>query len=292
METLAEIPLPRGGRTVLAGVPGGGPTDPVALVLPAMGVPAGYYEPFARALARRDIAVAAADYPGHGRSTPKVTRRVNYGYGTLADEWLHAALDALVRACPGRPVVLLAHSMGGHVALAHLARHAHPAVVGLVTFGTASPYWKGYDSPLTILAQTQAVRAISQVHGSWPGERLGFGGRQPRGLMTEWARFSRHGRLEPRGDRSYEDGFAGIDLPVLVITLDNDTLAPQRAVDHFAAKLASARVERFHFTKDEDAPGRPVDHYSFARSPEVIDEVVADWIHASAGQLEESSTID
>lgn len=292
METLAEIPLPTGGHTVLVGVPADGGDGPVALVLPAMGVPASYYEPFARALSALGVTVGAIDYPGQGRSTPKVSRRTNYGYGTLAQEWASAGLDALTAAFPGRPVVLVAHSLGGHVALAHLARHAHPSVVALVMLGTASPFWKGYDRPLTTLAQTQAVRAISRVHGTWPGDRLGFGGRQPRGLMTEWSHFSRHGRLEPRGDRAYEEGFAEIDLPVLVVTLDNDPLAPPRAVDHFVEKLTSAQVERYHFTKDESAPGRPVDHYSFARSPEVIDEVVAGWILRTAGQPEVDATID
>lgn len=259
-----------------------GPTSPVALVLPAMGVAAGYYTPFAEALVAQDVTVAVADYPGHGESTPAISRRSTYGYRDLADEWLTATIDAVVERHPGRPVVLVAHSLGGQVAVAHLARHAHPAVRGLVTLGTATPYWRVYDRPLVTLLQTQSVDVVSRVVGMWPGHRLGFGGRQPRPLMAEWSRFARHGRLEPEGSSAYEAAMGSITLPALVIDLANDTLAPASAVDHFAAKLTGAQVQRLHFAKDPGAPGRPVDHFSFARSPELIDEVVADFVQACA----------
>ena len=259
-----------------------GPTSPVAIVLPAMGVPAGYYSPFVEALVAQDVAVAVADYPGHGESTPAISRRSAYGYRDLADEWLTAVIDAAVERHPGRPVVLVAHSLGGQVAVAHLAVHPHPAVRGLVTLGTATPFWRVYERPLVTLAQTQTAALISRVVGFWPGDRLGFGGRQPRALISEWAAFSRSGRLEPEGSPAYESAMGSITVPALVIDLANDTLAPASAVDHLAAKLTGAQVQRLHFAKGPDTPGRPVDHFSFARSPELIDEVVADFVQACA----------
>lgn len=267
------------GRTVVT-VREAGPEAPVAVVLPAMGVAAGYYTPFAEALVAQGISVAVPDYPGHGESTPGVSRRTRYGYRDLADEWLTAVIDAVVADHPEREVVLVAHSLGGHVALAHLAQHAHPAIRGLVTLGTASPYWRTYTKPLLLLAQTQTVNVVSRVLGVWPGHRMGFGGRQPRELMSEWARFAWHGRLEPQGSGAYEAAMGSISVPALVIDLANDTLAPPSAVDHFAGKLSGASVQRLHFDKGPDAPGRPVDHFSFARSPELIDEIVADFVLA------------
>ena len=267
-----------------------GPTSPVAIVLPAMGVPAGYYSPFVEALVAQDVAVAVADYPGHGESTPAISRRSAYGYRDLADEWLTAVIDAVVADHPEPEVVLVAHSLGGHVALAHLAQHAHPAIRGLVTLGTASPYWRTYTTPLLLLAQTQTVNVVSRVLGVWPGHRMGFGGRQPRELMSEWARFAWHGRLEPQGSGAYEAAMGSISVPALVIDLANDSLAPPSAVDHFAGKLSGASVQRLHFDKGPDAPGRPVDHFSFARSPELIDELVAGWISRTLARPEESST--
>ena len=280
------------GRTAIA-VRDAGPGTPVAVILPAMGVAAGYYSPFAEALLARGISVVSPDYPGHGESTPALSRSVNYGYHALADEWLTGVLDATGAQLPGRPVVLLGHSLGGHVALAHLSGHRHASVTALVTVGSASPYWRIYDSPGSLLLKTQFVALVSTIWRLWPGHVLGFGGRQPRRLMREWAEFARTGRLRPRGQEDYESGMAAVDLPALVIDLANDELAPPRAVDHFAGKLAAARVERVHFDKPAGAPGRAVDHFSFARSPEVLDEVVSSWILEHTGEAPQpSGTID
>src|SRR5699024_729650 len=72
MQQHAEIPLSDGGRTVLHTAPAADAQAPVVLVLPAMGVPAGYYEPFVDDLARTGVTAAVADYPGQGAAVPAV----------------------------------------------------------------------------------------------------------------------------------------------------------------------------------------------------------------------------
>lgn len=288
MESRTAIDLTH-GRTVLT-LRDAGPGSPVAVILPAMGIAAGYYTPFAESLVTHGLSVASPDYPGHGESTPQVSRSLDYGYRALADEWLTAVLDVVTEQLPDRPVALVAHSLGGHVALAHLSVHRHRSVRALVTLGSASPFWRVYDRPGSLLLKTQLVGVISVLWRHWPGHVLGFGGRQPRRLMREWAAFARSGQLRPRGDRAYERELPDVDIPALVIDLANDELAPPRAVDHFAGKLAGARVERLHFDKPAGAPGRAVDHFSFARSPELIDELISGWIIQTLARPEESST--
>lgn len=73
-----------------------------------------------------------------------------------------------------------------------------------------------------------------------------------------------------------------MSLPVLVVDLDGDDLAPPAAVDALVAKLPSAQVERFTFAEGPDEPGRPVSHFSFARSPELIGERIAEWVLKNA----------
>ena len=52
---------------------------------------------------------------------------------------------------------------------------------------------------------------------------------------------------------------------------------PSRRKQDHLHRTASAHVERFAFAKEPGDPGRPVNHYSFARSPEVIGERIATW---------------
>ena len=274
MEKHSEITLPGGGTTVLHGTRAASDDAPVALLLPAMGVPAGYYGPFVDELAEAGVSAAVADYPGQGESRPLAGRNRDHGYEALAHEWLPAVVAELRREHPG-PVVAIGHSLGGHVLAAHLSAD-EADVDAVVLIGSGTPYWRDQQGIKTLL-QTQFVGLVTRTLGYWPGTRLGFGGTQAKTLMLEWAAFGRTGRLAP-GGHDIAPGLAHRELPLLVVDLDNDTLAPPSAVDGLVGVFAGAHVERFAFAKDPDAPGRPVDHYSFARSPEVIGERIASWV--------------
>ncbi|KRE37766.1 hypothetical protein ASG73_08990 [Janibacter sp. Soil728] len=273
MNQHSEITLPDGGTTALHVAQAEGST-PFVLVLPAMGVPAGYYGPFVDELARHGVTAGVADYPGQGAARPLAGRGQDLGYTELAHEWLPAVVESVRREHPG-PVVALGHSLGGHVLATHLSGD-QPAVDAVVLIGSGSTHWRTQQG-LKTLAQTQFIGTVSRVLGYWPGARLGFGGTQPMTLMREWAAFARTGRLAPRR-QDVTTGLRDRRLPMLVVDLDNDSLAPPAAVDALVALFVGADVERFTFAKAAGDPGKPVNHYSFARSPEIIGERIARWV--------------
>lgn len=280
MDQHSQISLPGGGTTTLHAAGADATSAPFVLVMPAMGVPAGYYGPFVDELARHGLAAGVADYTGQGESWPHVGRRRDLGYDDLAHGWLPAVVDAVREEHDG-PVVALGHSLGGHLLAAHLAG-ATPAVDAAVLIGSGTPHWRAQQG-LKTLAQTQFIALVARLCGYWPGARLGFGGTQAVTLMREWAAFSRTGRLAP-GGRDIAPGLGDRTLPLLVVDLDNDTLAPPAAVDELVGFFASAGVERFTFAKAAGDPGKPVDHYSFARSPEIIGERIAAWVTGRVGE--------
>ncbi|UTT65184.1 alpha/beta fold hydrolase [Janibacter sp. CX7] len=280
MDQHSQISLPGGGTTTLHAAGTDATSAPFVLVMPAMGVPAGYYGPFVDELARHGVAAGVADYTGQGDATPHVGRGRDLGYDDLAHGWLPAVVDR-VREQHDGPVVALGHSLGGHLLAAHLAGPT-PAVDAAVLIGSGTPHWRAQQG-LKTLAQTQLIAVVSRLCGYWPGVRLGFGGTQARTLMREWAAFSRTGRLAP-GGRDIAAGLAGRSLPLLAVDLDNDTLAPPAAVDELVGLFASADVERFTFAKAVGDPGKPVNHYSFARSPEMIGERIAAWVTGRVGE--------
>ena len=279
MDQHSQISLPGGGTTTLHAAGTDATSAPFVLVMPAMGVPAGYYGPFVDELARHGVAAGVADYTGQGEATPHVGRGRDLGYDDLAHGWLPAVVDR-VREQHDGPVVALGHSLGGHLLAAHIAGPT-PAVDAAVLIGSGTPHWRAQQG-LKTLAQTQLIAVVSRLCGYWPGVRLGFGGTQARTLMREWAAFSRTGRLAPRGV-DVAPGLRGRELPLLVVDLANDTLAPSAAVDGLVAMFASADVERFTFAKAPGDPGKAVDHYSFARSPEIVGERIAGWVRDRVG---------
>lgn len=278
MDARTRIDLTDGGSTLLHVAEAREVDGPLVLVLPAMGIPAGYYGPFVDDLARAGVTAAVADYPGQGEATPAIGRDHDHGYTDVAHDWLQRVVGAVRREHDG-PLVVLGHSLGGHILLAHLAGD-DPLVDAAVLIGAGTPFWRTHRGVRTLL-QTQLMAVVSRVRGFWPGDRLGFGGRQPRTLIREWAVFARTGRLAP-DRRPVEQALQGVALPLLVVDLDGDDLAPPAAVDALVAKLPSAQVERFTFTKGPGDPGKPVSHFSFARSPELIGERIAEWVLKNA----------
>ncbi|WP_353951491.1 alpha/beta fold hydrolase [Knoellia sp. S7-12] len=278
MDHVSDLDLPGGGHTSIIGVDGGGAGDPVVVLLPALGVAAGYYGPFAAALAAEGVAVLSADFPGQGVSRPLASRRNDFGYAAVSDDVVAATVAVAQERYAGRPLAFIGHSFGGQVAMVHLATHAS-AVRALVLIGSGSPYWRGFPKRLKLLAQTQTLGAVAFVRGHWPGDRLGFGGRQPRQLMREWARFARRGELGiERGKAVAEPDFSRVNLPVLAITLDNDSLAPQGSVDNLADKLTNAQVEHRFVTRPAGEGGPAFDHFVWARHPGAFATEIAAWV--------------
>ncbi|NJP34350.1 alpha/beta hydrolase family protein [Micromonospora thermarum] len=240
---------------------GGG--DALVLISPAMGVPARYYRPFATALRAAGLAVAVADLRGTGTSTPPPSRACRYGYAELAAD-VGAVLAALKERRDGRRTVLLGHSLGGQAALLHLALHEGHDVDGLALVAVGVPWWRSYPGPrgYGVLPYTQGIAATARLLGVWPG--WGFGGRQARGVIRDWAYTARTGRFPRLDGVDAEAAVRGIRTPVLAVSVDDDQYTPHETLDHLCGKLVAAPVVRERYTAAQ--AGARMDHFTWVRS--------------------------
>ncbi|GAA2391256.1 hypothetical protein Cme02nite_13770 [Catellatospora methionotrophica] len=252
------------------------PAAPLIVVFPAMGVPAGYYTRFAHALNAAGFGVAVTDLRGTGTSAPPPSRASRYGYPELADD-VDAVLDALAEHRAGRRTILLGHSLGGQVCVLHLAREAARGaghrVDGLVLIAVGLPYWRIYPRRgLGVLAMTQFVNAVSGLLQVWPG--WGFGGRQARGVIKDWAFTARRGAFPAHLGATA--GLAAVDLPVLAISVDDDQYTPPETTDHLVAALTGAKVRREHLTAADAAA--PLDHFTWVKAGAALAPRIAAWL--------------
>lgn len=243
--------------------PEGVSNPPLVVICPAMGVPAYYYRRFAAELRAAGLGVAVADHRGTGASTPAPSRASAYGYRELVDD-VGAVLDALKAHRDGRPTLLLGHSLGGQTALLHLALTGDQSVAGLVLVAVGLPYWRVYPGlrGYGVLAMTQAIAATTALLGVWPG--WGFGGRQARGVIRDWAYTARAGRFPSIGGVDPNGALARVTTPVLAISVDDDPYTPHETLDYLCAKLTSAPVRRERYTTAE--AGAPLDHFTWVRA--------------------------
>lgn len=268
-----------GSRMELRAWPAAMPGRTPILIMPAMGVPAGYYRPLAEALAARGHPVVAGEQRGHGSSGLRPSRRVDFGYhDLLAEDW-PAMIAATAERFPGPAPVLLGHSLGGQLGLLYAGRH--PGSFSAVVLAAAcSVHYSSYPglSGLAIRGYARFGGPVARLIGHFPGRWLGFAGREARGIIRDWGEEVLTGRYRLAGSpHDDEAGLARIDLPVLAISLDTDRLAPRAAVDRLAGKLVAARVERVHWHAAE--LGDPAfDHFTWVRRPAIVADRIAAWL--------------
>lgn len=252
------------------GTPG---TAASIVFLPALGVPLAYYGKLFAAWTARGRHVVGVELRGMPQSPVGDLRKESFGYAHLVRVDLPAVFADPAVAAAGR-VVLVGHSLGGQLALlSGAAGTVRPDAV--VTLGTGTSSTAARRSALGRARRAAGVRFVGAVTcslGYWPGHRLGFAGRQPRTLITDWAYEARHGRYRLHGDRTdYEAALARMEIPVLLAGIAGDRMIPTAAVDHLARRLPP-HVDR---ARIEAVP----DHFLWARrAPEpVIDDVEA-WL--------------
>uniref|UniRef100_UPI00026304A5 alpha/beta fold hydrolase n=1 Tax=Xanthomonas sacchari TaxID=56458 RepID=UPI00026304A5 len=86
------------------------------LWLPALGVAARHYLPFAEALAAHGVAVFLHEWRGNGSSTLRPSRQCDWGYRALLQLDLPASQAAIARHGIAAPLLVGGHSLGGQLA--------------------------------------------------------------------------------------------------------------------------------------------------------------------------------
>jgi acylglycerol lipase len=174
--------------------------EPRAVVVLAHGASehGGRYAWTGEELSKRGYALYAIDHRGHGRSAGDravIDRMHN------AVEDLHTLVERAQGAYPGRPLVLLGHSMGGAVALAYTAEHedALDALVlsgALAVLEAASPVQRVAGRVLSVVAPSLGVVAIDssavsrdpEVVADYDADPLNYHGKLPARTVAELSR--------------------------------------------------------------------------------------------------------
>ncbi|MFO1286524.1 MAG: hypothetical protein U1F49_08305 [Rubrivivax sp.] len=210
-------------------------------------------------------------------------RGVDWGYVDLFQHEVQGGIAALRQRLRERPVALIGHSLGGHLGLMARAQGVS-GLAGVLAVASGTPTLRFFSARLRW--QIRVVLAAHGVSGPllgyFPGDRLGFGGRQSRRLMDEWALLARLGRFEIGGRNLLElRSEAARRIPVHSLSLPRDTYAPRAAAAHLlqlAGLDAEGHIERF----DVPGPhGLPFGHFDWLKSPQTLatrmHAIVAGW---------------
>ncbi|MBU8974920.1 MULTISPECIES: alpha/beta fold hydrolase [unclassified Lysobacter] len=246
------------------------------LWLPAMGIGAKHYLPFAEALARRGVAVFLHEWRGAGSSSLRAGRGSDWGYRELLTLDIPASEALVAQHAPDTPRILGGHSLGGQLACCRLGLSPESAQ-RLWLVGSGAPYWRAF--PLRTACWLPFVYRflawLAQFHGALPGRRIGFGGQEARGVIHDWSRTGLSGRYAAQGvDLDLEAAMAALTLDVRAVVLAQDWLGPPSSLDFLLSKLrrANARID----VLSASALGARADHYAWMKQPDAVVEALLD----------------
>jgi predicted alpha/beta hydrolase len=237
------------------------------LWLPALGIAARHYLPFAEALAARGIAVFVHEWRGHGSSNLRADRTHDWGYRELLTRDIPASEALIEQHTHGAPRILGGHSLGGQLACCRLALAPNSAqTLWLVASG--SPFWRVFPMPTRtwLPLAYRFLPWLARINGALPGRRIGFGGQEARGLIRDWARSGLSGRYAAAGlDIDLEAAMGALVTPTRAIAFDHDWLGPETSLRFLLSKLrhAPSRIDVFQ----EARLGARADHYTWMKQP-------------------------
>ena len=255
------------------------PANPRAtlLWLPALGVAARHYLPFAEALSGHGIATFLHEWRGHGSSTLRAGRDHDWGYKALLEQDIPASEAVVARSALGLPRIVGGHSIGGQLACCHLAL-APTAAEALWLAASGAPYWRAFPPPRRWLLPLAywLMPWLARVNGHFPGKRLRFAGNEARSLIGDWGRTAISGRYAAHGvEADLEAALCRAAPRVHAALMADDWLAPRSSLDFLVSKMphASSVARTFHASE----LGAAADHFAWMKRPEAL----ADWLAAS-----------
>ena len=239
------------------------------LWLPALGVAAKHYLPFAEALAARGIAVFLHEWRGNGSSNQRAGRDCDWGYRELFAD-IAASERAIGTQATGLPRILGGHSLGGQLACCSLAL-APRSASSLWLVASGAPYWRSFPAPTRwwLPFAYRFLPWLANRCGVLPGRRVGFGGNEARGVIRDWSRTALGGRYAAAGvDFDFEQGLAEVDVEVRAVVMANDWLAPPGSLRFLLDKMPATRAAIE--TLDAIASGVRADHFGWLKAPDVV----------------------
>ena len=216
--------------------------------------------------------------PGHGASAIRAGRRRDWGYRDLVDHY-EAAVRSPADLRPNSPIFLLGHSLGGHVAVM-LAGRDVAKVRGVALVASGVPYWRAWQGSAAIylLVASQFFGVIARLLGYFPGHVLGFGRREARTPILQWADTARTGLFDARSF----SGEALLDQPgppIHAIGLRGDFFAPEASIRHMLDKLKHRDVE-FEIW---DSPPHGGNHNRWPSEPDFVVRRMVSFIEKTLG---------
>ena len=252
---------------------------PIVLFFPAMGVRTSYYFNLAKSFNQLGIHFACMDLRGNGPDHQRPSWFCNFGYEEMLEQDWPAAIEKVKQYHPHNPIYLMGHSLGAQLSVCFAALNPQK-VEGIIMVAGGTVHYTAFHHKWRTYLGTQFLSALSHIAGFLPGKLVGFGGREARQLMRDWAYNARSGRYrikQPSGYKALDGYLTQMKKPVLAISFDGDKYTPHSSTVKFLDKLS--RANKVHIrTSSHEMKTDTLDHFNWVKCGNKLAPKILKWI--------------
>jgi predicted alpha/beta hydrolase len=171
------------------------------------------------------------------------------------------------------------HSLGGHLSSIFAGQHPH-RLQGVLHVACGSPYYADFGPGKSLLIRflCRLIPLFKLAPGYFPGQLLGFAGRESLQLMNDWRYWARTGRLDYGPHQGLHAAIADFSGALLAVSMEGDELSSLQAEKRAIAVFTAAR--RTEVRLRADASGKPLGHFKWARQPDATVQVILQWLES------------
>jgi predicted alpha/beta hydrolase len=215
---------------------------PWTIILPAMGIRASYYHQIAKKLSEHiRQTIVTIDYRGFGYSSVRASRKTDFGFKTWLDD-LDFITEIVLKKSGQTGINILGHSIGGQLGALYYSRFPQK-VERLFLVGSSLPYYKIWNWPgkLKLWLGGYLAPFFSNIVGYFPGEIIGFAGKEAKSCIADWSHVVRTGKYLLSNDLfDYEQAMKTIYPKITAISFPDDNLAPPYTIPYLLDKFNSS----------------------------------------------------
>jgi predicted alpha/beta hydrolase len=226
-----------------------------------------YYEPFARFLSAQGWIVALWDYRGSGESKAIALKDSRYRMLDYGDKDMPAVLDYLAQRFSNLPIVMLGHSVGGHLVgfmpnanrlAGHIAVASSTGYLGYMPWGfrLKSLYFFYLLTPVS-----------DRIAGYSATTKFGWMEDLPSTVVHQWRDWC------TRPDYFFDPKFYGksvplgifqkLDFSVRVYYAEDDPISNERSVPRFWSHVRSSRGLEIIKLRPQEFGAKEIGHFGY-----------------------------
>lgn len=237
----------------------------------AMGVDETYYSQFVDFCRTNEFPLTFVEITSKSEQENQKSSLI--GYGQYVDHLIPKAILRMQTDFSEKQCIVVGHSLGGQLGLIASGRHFSKTPIVLIASGNA--YFNHFPRyrAVAYLVGSQFIRVVSRLLGYWPGNILGFGGKQTQALIEDWAGNVRTGNYAPE----FEISLNKFSAELLSINIEGDLLCTTASTQSLIDMTSSTFVKRNTYISkfQKRKPGK---HFSWAKDFPGVIPIIHSWI--------------